>query len=117
MYFLYSAEPPRITTHPQNVKDAIPGNSAKFTVQATGTEPLNYNWQLRTAEKGSGNKEWEPCGTGRSDGTTLSIPTLQKANEGSYRCVISNHAGTEISKEAQLSVGKKLIQNVCSYSM
>ena len=64
MYFLYTAEPPRITTHPQNVKDAIPGSSAKFTVQATGTEPLNYDWQWKPAEKGSGNKEWEPCGAG-----------------------------------------------------
>ena len=99
------------------MKDSIPGNSAKFTVQATGTEPLNYNWQWKPAEKGNGNKEWEPCGAGRSDGTTLIFPTVQKANEGSYHCVISNHAGTKISKEAQLSVGKKIIQNVCSYSM
>ena len=98
------------------MKDAIPGNSAKFTVQATGTEPLNYDWQWKPAEKGSGNREWEPCGTGRSDGTTLIFPTVQESNEGSYRCVISNHAGTEISKETQLSVGKKLIQNMCSHS-
>ena len=117
MYFLYTAQPPRITTHPQKVKDAIPGNSAKFTVQATGTEPLNYNWQWKPAEKGSGSKKWEPCRAGKSDGTTLIFPTVQKDNEGSYRCVISNHAGTEISKEAQLSVGKKLMQNVCSHSM
>ena len=117
MYFLYSAEPPRITTHPQKVKDAIPGNSAKFTVQATGTESLSYTWQWKPAEKGSKSKEWEPCSAGRSDGTTLTIPTVQKANEGIYRCVISNHAGTEISKEAQLSVGKKPMQNVYSHSM
>ena len=40
MYFLFTAEPPRITTHPQKVKDAIAGNSAKFAVKATGTELL-----------------------------------------------------------------------------
>ena len=112
MYFLYTAEPPRITTHPQKVKDAIPGNSAKFTVQATGTEPLKYNWQWKPAEKGSGSKDWKPCDEERSDGATLTIPSVQKPNEGSYRCVISNHVGTQISKAAQLSVGKKLMYNV-----
>ena len=103
--FLYTAEFPRITTHPQKLKKIIPGNSAKFTVQATGTEPLNYNWQWKPADKGSGSKEWKPCDEGLSDGFTLTIPSVQKPNEGSYRCVISNHAGTEISKAAQLSVG------------
>ena len=117
MYFLYSAEPPRITTHPQKVKDAIPGNSAKFTVQATGTEPLNYNWQWKPAKKGSGNKEWKSCDELRSDGATLTIPSVQKANEGNYHCVISNHAGSVISKAAQLTVGKTPIHNVYSHTM
>ena len=99
------------------MKNAIPGNSAKFTVQATGAEPLNYNWQWKPAEKGSGSKEWEPCGARKSDGTTLTIHSVQKANEGIYSCVISNHAGTEISKEAQLSVGKKSMQNMYSHNM
>ena len=61
MFVLHTAEPPRITNHPQKLKDAIPGKSAKFTVQATGTEPLNYNWQWKRDEKGSGSKEWQPC--------------------------------------------------------
>ena len=120
LYFYHSTystykhvvEPPRITTHPQNLKDAIPGNSATFTVQATGTEPLNYNWQWEPAEKGSGIKEWKPCNEGWSDGSALTISNVQKPNEGSYRCVISNHAGTEISKAAPLSVGKKPMHDV-----
>ena len=99
------------------MKNAIPGNSAKFTVQATGAEPLNYNWQWKPAEKGSGSKEWEPCSARKSDGTTLTIHSVQKANEGIYCCVISNHAGTEIYKEAQLSVGKKSMQNMYSHNM
>ena len=112
LYFYHStykhvAELPRITTHPQKLKDAIPGDSATFTVQATGTEPLNYNWQWKPAEKGGGSKEWKPCNEEWSDGFSLTIPNVQKPNEGSYCCVISNHAGTEISKAAPLSVGKK----------
>ena len=47
----------------------------------------------------------------------LTIHSVQKANEGIYSCVISNHAGTEISKEAQLSVGKKSMQNMYSHNM
>ena len=106
MFVLHTAEPPRITNHPQKLKDVIPGKSAKFTVQATGTEPLDYNWQWKQDEKGSGSREWQPCDEGWSDGATLTIPSVQKPNEGSYRCVVSNHAGTQISKAAQLSVGK-----------
>ena len=106
IFVLHTAEPPRITNHPQKLKDVIPGKSAIFTVQATGTEPLNYNWQWKRDGKGSGNKEWQPCDEEWSDGATLTIPCVQKPNEGSYRCVISNHAGTQISKAAQLSVGK-----------
>ena len=108
MYFLYSVEPPRITIHPQKVKNAIPGNSAKFTVQAAGTEPLNYIWQWKPAEKGSGSKEWKTCDEGRSDSATLTIPSVQKANEGSYRCVVSNLAGEQTSNSAKLGVGKNL---------
>ena len=41
-----------------------------------------------------------------SDGTTLEIPSVQKLNEGSYQCVISNCAGSQISTTAKLSIGK-----------
>ena len=104
--YVHVAKPPRIITHPQKLKDVIPGKSAKFTVQATGTEPLNYNWQWKRDEKGSGSKQWQPCEEGWSDGAILTIPSVQKPNEGSYRCVVSNRDGNQISKAAQLSVGK-----------
>ena len=73
-----------------------------FTIQATGTEPLNYNWQWKPDEKGGRNEEWQPW----SNGTTLTIPNVQKFNEGSYCCVISNCAGTQISEPAQLTISK-----------
>ena len=41
-----------------------------------------------------------------SDGTTLTISSVQKLNEGSYQCVISNCAGSQTSTAAKLSVGK-----------
>ena len=76
-----------------------------FTVQATGTDPLNYHWQWKPAEE-DGSEEWQPCDPEWSDGPTLTIPSVQKTNEGSYHCVVSNCADTLISKPAELIVGK-----------
>ena len=100
-FFVHVADPPRITTHPQELKADIQGKPAKFTIQATGTEPLRYNWQWKpTAEEG----EWQPCPTKWCDGATLTISSVQKSNEGRYRCVISNCAGSQASNPAKLEV-------------
>ena len=106
VFFLHVADPPSITTHPQDLKDAIRGKFAKFAIQVTGTEPLSYHWQWNPAEEEGGSKEWQPCPAEWSDGATLTIPSVQKSNEGSYCCVISNCAGTQTSNSAKLSVGK-----------
>ena len=103
--FIHVAEPPRITTHPQDLKNAVPGKLAKFTIQAIGTESLNYNWQWKQAAE-VGSEQWQTCDAEWSDGATLTIPSVQKYNAGSYRCVVSNCAGSMVSKAAQLSVGK-----------
>ena len=49
------AESPRITTHSQELKDAVPGKPVKFTLQATGTEPLNFHWQWKPAGEEDGS--------------------------------------------------------------
>ena len=98
---LHSDEPPKVTGHPKSLGNVSPGTAISFTVQATGTEPLNYQWQW-AEEDGS----HESCPGEWSDGAALTIPNVQKTNEGSYRCVISNCAGTLMSRPAQLSVGK-----------
>ena len=77
-----------------------------FTVQATGTEPLNYLWQWNPAKE-EASEEWKSCsGAEGSDTGTLTIPSVQKSNEGSYRCIISNCAGSETSECATLTVGE-----------
>ena len=99
---------PRIITHPQDLKDAISSKPIMFTAEGTGTEPLNYQWQWKSA---TDDGEWQPCDGERfpgADSSTLTIPSVQKSNEGSYRCVISNYAGKKTSKTAELSVGKNL---------
>ena len=101
-------EPPKIIVQPQELKDVVEGESAKFNIQASGTEPLNYDWQWKPAEKGSGSDKWQPCPANWSDGATLNTPKVEKSNEGSYRCVVSNLAGEQTSNSAKLGVGKNL---------
>ena len=52
--------------------------------------------------------EWQPCDDKfqGAHSSTLTIPTVQKSSEGSYCCVVSNCAGEQTSKPANLSVGK-----------
>ena len=110
--FLHTADPPRVTTHPKGVKDAVPGQPVTFTVHATGTEPLSYQWRWTLVGSGdeSAKEEWQLCDVKRSNSRTLSISSVQKSNEGSYHCVISNCAGSLTSQSAVLSVGKNPFQ-------
>ena len=81
-----------------------------FTAEATETEPLNYQWEWKPATHDS---KWQQCDVERfpgADSSTLTIPSVQKPNEGSYRCVVSNCAATQTSNSAELIVGKKPIQ-------
>ena len=106
--FLHTADPPYITTHPKGLKDAVPGQPVTFTVHATGTEPISYQWRWTLVGSGdeSEKEEWERCDVKRSDSHTLTISSVQKSNEGSYHCIISNCAGSQNSDPAILSVGK-----------
>ena len=99
-------EPPRIISQPQELRDVVEGKSARFSIQATGTEPLNYKWQWKPIGKDCASKDLEPCRAKWCSGATLTIPNVEKSNEGSYRCVVSNFAGNETSIPANLTVGK-----------
>ena len=107
--FLHAADPPLITTHPKGLKDAVPGQPVTFTVHATGTEPISYQWQWRPAgDEQERSEEWQLCDMELTHGTELKIPSVQKLNEGSYQCVVSNCAGSQISKEAKLYIGRPM---------
>ena len=96
-----AADPPRITTDPREIKDAVPGNLVEFSIQATGTEPLNYQWERKIGD--ANDVERIPG----ANSSTLTISSVQKSNEGSYRCTVSNCAGSETSQCATLTVGKE----------
>ena len=108
----YLADPPIITIHPQDLKEVVPGKPVMFSAEANGTEPLSYQWEWNPP--GEAN-EWQPCGGERFSGadlSTVTIPSVQKFNEGCYHCVIWNCAGTQNSKPAQLSVGKNIVRRI-----
>ena len=102
-----AADPPRIITHPQELNDVAEGKPAKFSIQATGTEELDYHWQWKPAEELGQSEDWQQCDAKLCKGATLTIAKVKKSNEGSYRCVVSNFAGNETSNPANLTVGKR----------
>ena len=103
------AEPPKITNQPQDFKDVVPGTPVNFTITTTGTEPLSYQWQWKPAGEEGGSEEWQLCDVEGPQTAVLSIPSVQKSNEGQYRCNISNCAGSQTSNTVTLSLGKKPI--------
>ena len=102
---IHAADPPRITVHPQGLKDAIPGKCITLTVQATGTEPLSYQWKLQHRKGSEGLQLYDVEKSPLANSSTLTIPNLQKSNEGSYYCIVSNCAGSETSECVTLTVG------------
>jgi uncharacterized repeat protein (TIGR01451 family) len=88
--------PPGITTQPQN-QAVAQGQSPSFSVVATGTTPLSYQWYFNgTAISGS-------------TGTICTISNAQPANAGNYTVGINNAAGTVISSNAVLTVVNPII--------
>ena len=99
-------EPPKVNDHPKSLKDALLDEPVTFTIQATGTEPLNYHWEHKSRD---GSQGWQSCDVESFPGansSTLTIPSVQKSNEGNYRCTVSNLAGSENSECATLTLGE-----------
>ena len=86
-----------IITQPTD-KSVIEGETATFTVNATGSEPLSYQWQQNM--NGSG---WTDI-TGEINDTYTTGKTTMDMNGTQYRCVVSNSAGSVISDAATLTV-------------
>ena len=86
-----TASAPAITTQPQNQTTFI-GSTARFEVIATGSAPLNYQWQFN--------------GTNLSTATnsSLSLTNVTSANSGNYLVVVSNTSGSATSDLATLTV-------------
>ena len=82
---------PAITTQPASLTLAV-GLPASFTVAATGTAPLTYQW----------SKNGTPLSG--ATGATFTVPAVAFADGGAYTVVVANGAGTVTSNAATLTV-------------
>jgi outer membrane protein assembly factor BamB len=87
-----SATAPAITTQPSNATVSV-GATATFTVVASGTDPLSYQWQKNgTAITGA-------------TGASYTTPAVSSADDGEmFNVVVTNTAGSATSGSARLSV-------------
>ncbi len=83
--------PPTITTQPAS-QTVIVGNPVTFTVAATGTAPLSYQWQKNGANI---------SGATTASYTIGSVATNDAAN---YTAIVTNIAGSVTSSTATLTV-------------
>jgi len=84
---------PSIITQPHDQANILPGATATFSVQASGSDPLSYQWYYNT----------NTVLTNATD-SILTITNVQLTNAGSYSVVINNSAGSTNSSNAFLTV-------------
>ncbi len=89
---------PTIVTPPAD-KSVTEGETATFTVNATGTEPLSYQWQQST-DNGS---SWTDI-TGETNATYTIATTTTDMSGTQYHCVVKNSIGEVTSNAATLTV-------------
>lgn len=86
--------PPTVTTQPlsQNVSAE---SAVTFSVAASGTAPFSYQWR-KNGTAISGNSS--------ATSSTLTLANVMPADNGSYDCLVTNIAGSDVSQAAALIV-------------
>ncbi|MEK7653300.1 MAG: hypothetical protein AAB358_02390 [Patescibacteria group bacterium] len=94
-----SGTAPTITSQPQSITRNV-GQSATFSVSASGSSPLSYQWQKRILS------DWVSVFDGASPIYTISSVTTGDAagDAGDYRVKVTNPFGEVISNVATLTV-------------
>lgn len=83
---------PSITSHPASVSMAE-GQTVTFSVSATGSVPLTYQWQRNNVNI-----------AGANGSSYVTPPVATGENGATFRCVVTNAAGSATSNEATLTV-------------
>jgi hypothetical protein len=83
---------------------AIPGQTATFTVVATGTAPLSYQWQKNNLAI-----------AGANSASYVTPPVISADNGSQFRVVVSNAAGNATSDRAMLAVSAGRQLDVLTY--
>ncbi|HEX9922481.1 MAG TPA: LamG-like jellyroll fold domain-containing protein, partial [Anaerolineae bacterium] len=86
------SDAPTIITQPQNATTTA-GETVSFSIVATGSLPLSYQWQKNGADI---------IGV---TGTSYTTPPVSSLDDGAtFRCVVTNSYGRATSQEARLTV-------------
>ena len=91
------ATKPAITTHPA-AQTVVTGTTASFSVSASGTAPLSYQWK----------KDGKDIAGATSNPYTIAAATM--ADGGAYSVVITNSAGSVTSNEAKLGLSATAVK-------
>jgi endonuclease/exonuclease/phosphatase family metal-dependent hydrolase len=84
-------QPPAIVSQPQS-QAANEGTSASFTVVATGSLPLSYQWQFNSANLAGATN------------SALMLTNVTAAHAGTYTVTVTNSLGSATSQPATLTV-------------
>jgi hypothetical protein len=95
---------PTITAQPAS-QTVTAGANASFTVQATGTGTLSFQWQ-----KDGGN-------LAGATSATLNLTAVTPAQAGAYRVVVSNAGGSVTSSAATLTVNTPAVPPTLSVAL
>jgi hypothetical protein len=94
---------PSITQQPSNQTVAV-GHTATFTVVATGTAPLTYQWQKNTVAI-----------TGATSSSYVTPATVSSDSGSQFRVVVTNSVGSATSNQAMLTVNNPTATDVVTY--
>jgi DNA/RNA endonuclease G (NUC1) len=94
---------PTITTQPAS-QTAVAGSTVTFSVSATGTAPLSYQWSKDDTEIAGATN------------ATLQLAPVQTGDAGSYTVVVTNTAGSIASNAATLVVAAPVAGDVVYWS-
>jgi glucose/arabinose dehydrogenase len=90
--YTQSNNPPTLTSQPADLTAPI-GEPASFAVTASGTPPLQYQWQRNGADIAGATS------------STYSIAAVKATDDGAlFHCAVSNAQGTVTSRDARLTV-------------
>lgn len=89
---------PAITSQPLP-RTVDEGEPVSFSVTASGTGPLSYQWRRNGSNLSNGN------GISGATSSTLQIASASELHAGEYECIVSNSCGSVASQGATLSIG------------
>lgn len=94
-----TGQPPIVLTPPRS-QSVAPGTTATFSVVASGSPPLTFQW-IRNGEALEGETR-----------STLAIPDAQVTDQGTYAVMLSNPFGNVTSASAVLTVAATVVAPV-----